>query len=80
MVQNLESPGSSGRVDGTAVLASGRCQTPFEGFYNKVYLLLRDAKLLLRYSIYKLNINTVYLLLRDAKLLLRDSIVVILRF
>ena len=32
----------------------------------KVYLLLRDAKLLLRDSIYKLNIDTVYLLLTDS--------------
>ena len=41
-------------------------------YINKLYLLVRDAKLLLRDSIYKLYINTVYLLLRDAKL--RDSI------
>ena len=41
---------------------------------NKVYLLLRDAKLVLRDSIFKLSINKVYLLLRDAKLLLRNSI------
>ena len=40
-----------------------------------MYLLLTDAKLLLRDSIYKLNINKVYLLLRDAKLLLRDYII-----
>ena len=39
-----------------------------------VYLLLEDAKLLLRDSIYKLYLNTVYLLLRDVKLLLKDSI------
>ena len=39
---------------------------------NKVYLLLRDAKLILRDSIFKLIINKVYLLLRDAKLLLRN--------
>ena len=44
----------------------------------KVYLL-RDAKLLMRDSIYKIYINTVYLLLRDAKLLLRDSMLAILR-
>jgi len=31
-----------------------------------LYLFLRDAKLLLRDSIYKLYINTVYLFLRDA--------------
>ena len=41
---------------------------------HKVYLLLRDAKLLMRDSIYKLYINTVYLLRREAKLHLRDSI------
>ena len=42
---------------------------------NKVYLLLRDDKLVLRDSIFKLIIfNKVYLLLRDAKLLLRNSI------
>ena len=40
-----------------------------------MYLLLRDAKLLLRDSICKFNINKVYLLLRDAKLLLRDYII-----
>ena len=57
-----------------------RCQTPFEGlhyFYmlviNKVYLPLRDAKLVLRDSIFKLIINKVFLLLRDATLLLRVS-------
>ena len=38
----------------------------------KVYLL-RDAKLLMRDSVYKIYINTVYLLLRDAILLLRGS-------
>ena len=38
------------------------------------HLPLRDAKLLLRDSIYKLYINTVYVLLRVVKLLLRDSI------
>ena len=42
--------------------------------YYAVYLLLRDVKLFLRDSIYKLYINTVYLLLRDAKRLMRDSI------
>ena len=36
--------------------------------------LQRDAKILIRDSIYKLYINKVYLLLRDAKLLLSDSI------
>ena len=41
-------------------------------YINKLYLLVRDAKLLLRDSIYKLYINTVYLFLRDAKL--RESI------
>ena len=41
---------------------------------NKVYLLLRDAKLVLMDSIFKLFINKVYFLLRDAKLLLRNSI------
>ena len=42
---------------------------------NKVYLLLRDAKLVLTdNSIFMLFINKVYLLLRDAKLLLRNSI------
>ena len=41
---------------------------------SKVYLLLRDAKLVLTDSIFKLFINKVYLLLRDAKLLLRNSI------
>ena len=41
---------------------------------NKVYLLLRDAKLVLRDSIFKLSINKVYLLPRDAKLLLKNSI------
>ena len=59
-------------------LYSEGCQTPFEGsdklYINKVYLFLRDVKLLLRNSIYKLLINAVYFLLRDAKLLLRDSI------
>ena len=39
-----------------------------------MYVLLRNAKLLLRESIYKQNTNAVYLLLRDAELLLRDSI------
>ena len=42
--------------------------------YYAVYLLLRDVKLFLMDSIYKLHINTVYLLLRDAKRLMRDSI------
>ena len=42
--------------------------------YYAVYLLLRDVKLFLRDSIYKLYINTVYLLLRDAKRLMRDSV------
>ena len=42
-------------------------------YIYKVYLLLRDAKLVMRDSIYKLYINTVYLLLRDTKLLLRDA-------
>ena len=41
-------------------------------YINKLYLLVRDAKLFLMDSIYKLYINTVYLFLRDAKL--RDSI------
>ena len=35
---------------------------------NTMYLLLRDAKLLLRDITYKLYINTMYLLLRVAKL------------
>ena len=42
-------------------------------YIYEVYLLLRDAKLVMRDSIYKLYINTVYLLLRDTKLLLRDA-------
>ena len=33
---------------------------------NKVYLFLREGKLLIRDSTYKLYINKVYLLLRDA--------------
>ena len=37
-------------------------------YINAVYLLLRDAKLLMRDSIYKLYINTVYLLLKDSML------------
>ena len=43
-----------------------------------MYLFLRDAKLVLRDSIYKLQINTVYLFLRDAKFLLRDSVYLLL--
>ena len=61
---------------------SKRCQTPFKGnsIYkfiniNTVYLLLRDAKLLLRIPLtYKLHTYKVYFLLGDVKLLLRDSI------
>ena len=34
-------------------------------YINKVYLLLRDAKLLLSDAINKLHINKVYLFLRD---------------
>ena len=45
-------------------------------YANTVYLFLRDVKLLLRdsiYKVYKLYMNKVYLPLRDAKLLLRDQ-------
>ena len=52
----------------------GRVPLIFKLYLHKVYLLLTDAKLLMRDSIYKLYINIVYLLLRDTKLILRDSI------
>ena len=54
---------------------SGGVIQVIELYLNKLYLFLRDAKLLLRDSIYKLYINTVYLFLRDAKLLLRDPLI-----
>ena len=41
-------------------------------YVNTVYLLLKDAKLLLR-EYFQNRENTVNLLLRDTKLLLRDS-------
>ena len=52
----------------------GRVSLIYKLYIYKVYLLLTDAKLLMRDSIYKLYINIVYLLLRDTKLILRDSI------
>ena len=43
-------------------------------YINKLYLFVRDAKLVLRDSIYnKLYLNTVYLFLRVAKLLMTDN-------
>ena len=46
-----------------SVPLSQRCQTPFQGFHlqviHKLSLLLRDAKLLMRDSIYLLYIETV---------------------
>ena len=52
---------------------SERCKLPVRGrmpliyklYINKVYLLLKDAKLLLSDAVNKLHINKVYLFLRD---------------
>ena len=55
-------------------LSFGRVPLIYKLYIYKVYLLLTDAKLLMRDSIYMLYINIVYLLRRDTKLILRDSI------
>ena len=52
----------------------GRVPLIYKLYIYKVYLLLTDAKLLMRDAIYKLYINIVYLLRRDTELILRDSI------